>query len=108
MRGLGIYLAAGILVVLAMDFVAPPAGLGLDVFAWPVAGRHVVVQHVDRTNKGDRLPPSTTVGTRPLPKQDPPLLIGCDPAYSPLSAEAHRNFPARCMSEISILRRHLG
>src|SRR5664280_3526434 len=36
MRGFASYLLAGILVVLAMDFVAPPAGLGLAVRASPV------------------------------------------------------------------------
>ena len=39
MRGLASYLLAGMLVVLAMDFVAPPGGLGLAVRATPVAER---------------------------------------------------------------------
>jgi hypothetical protein len=107
MRGLGIYVAVGILVVLAMDFVAPPAGLGLYVSAGPLAAPQIV-QHVDRSHKGDRLPAPTIVGRRPEPKQHRPLLVGCDPAYSPLSAAAHASVPARCVSEISVAPGNLG
>ena len=65
MRGFSIYLAMGILVVLAMDLVAPPAGLGINVFAWPVAEPGTIIQSVDRTGKGDRLtvPTATSPAT---------------------------------------------
>ena len=62
MRGLASYLLAGILVVLVLDFVAPPAGLGLAVGATPPVGYAAPTQIVDRTHKGDRLVLPTEVG----------------------------------------------
>jgi hypothetical protein len=98
MRGFSIYLAMGILVVLALDFIAPPVGLGFDVIAWPVVERGSIVQFVDRSNKGDRLPAPTATGKQLMPKKPPTILIGCDPAFSPLTAAAHANLPARCIA----------
>ena len=98
MRGFSMYLAAGILVVLAMDLIAPPVGMGFDVFAWPAVKGGAIVQHVNRTNKGDRLLVPTATGRQLTPKQQPPLLIGCDPAYSPLSGGVRTNIAARCVS----------
>lgn len=98
MRRFSIYLAAGILVVLAMDLIAPPVGMGFDVFAWPVVKRDAIIQHVDRSNKGDRLLVPTAASRQLLPQRQPPFLIGCDPAFSPLSGGARTNIPARCIS----------
>jgi hypothetical protein len=102
MRGFASYLLAGILVVLAMDMVAPPVGLGLSVSAWPAA--EPMVQLVDRTGKSDRLRASTTVGKQQEPVTLPAVLIGCDPAFSPLSASAQSNFSGRCVAEITGVR----
>ena len=109
MRGFASYLLAGILVVLAMDMVAPPVGLGLSVSAWPAAEPTVqtvapAVQFVDRTGKSDRLRTSTTVGKQQEPVTPPAVLIGCDPAFSPLSASAQSNFSGRCVAEITGVR----
>jgi hypothetical protein len=103
MRGLGVYLAAGILVVLAMDFIAPPVGVGLDVVAWPKVEQDTLVQHVDRMHKGDRLPMPTAAGKQMAPKQKH-LLVGCDPAFSTLSVAARANFSARCVAAMPVAR----
>jgi hypothetical protein len=98
MRGIASYLLAGVFVVLALDIVAPPAGLGFSpVGAAPSAINDVTLQSVDRTNKGDRVP-MTTVGKNQLEPQKPQkMLAGCDPAFSPLSAQARANFARSCV-----------
>jgi hypothetical protein len=96
MRGLALYLLAGVLVVLAMDAVAPPVGLGLAFGAWHA--ETPAAQVVDRTGKSDRLP---TLSNRQEPKEAAkprPVMIGCDPVFSPLSASARANFAGRCMA----------
>ena len=88
-RGIAAYLLIGILVVLAMDFVAPPVGLGLAAGVRPRADESAIVQSVDRLHKGDRLPvPSISVGKQLAPRQSPEVLVGCEPVFSPLSATA--------------------
>jgi hypothetical protein len=96
MRGIALYLLAGILVVLAMDFAAPPVGLGLVVYAWP-AERAATTQFIDRTHKGDRLSPAL-VGKQRTPAKPPAVMIGCEPLFSPLSASARTNNPDRCFA----------
>jgi hypothetical protein len=99
MRGFALYMVAGILVVLAMDFIAPPVGLGLAVGAWPAVARGTIVQSVDRTGKSDRLNlPTATVGRQQSPRKSPTVLVGCDPVFSPLSASARANFARRCIA----------
>ena len=103
MRGFSVYLAAGILVVLAMDFVAPPVGLGIKVSAWPVAEPGTTIQAVDRTRKGDRLPTATApvTGDKMRPAENPrELLVGCDPAFNPISAGAFKSLAARCIATL--------
>lgn len=95
MRGIASYLLAGVFVVLALDIVAPPAGLGFSpVGAAPSAINDVTLQSVDRTNKGDRVP-VTTIGKNQPEQQK--MLSGCDPAFSPLSAQARANFARSCI-----------
>ena len=94
MRGLISYLLAAIIVVLALDFIAPPVGLGLAVSASPVA-EGSIVQSVDRSHKADRLP-VTAVEKQLAPR--PSMLVGCDPAFSPLSVTARANFARRCIA----------
>lgn len=94
MRGLASYILAGVVVVLAWDFVAPPAALSLALGRWPAADASPAVatqypiQDVDRTHKGDRLKLPTTVGKRQTPAPPPSTLVGCEPLFSPLSARA--------------------
>jgi len=98
MRGFASYLVVGVLVALALEVFAPPAGLGLSVNAWSVAPPGAMTQYVDRTHKGDRLNISvTTIDKRRQMRRAPAkILAGCDPAFSPLSASASANFPGRC------------
>ena len=56
MRNIVSYILASALVVLLLDVIAPPAGFGLGVAAWPsVEGPGLAPQIVDRTRKSDRL-----------------------------------------------------
>lgn len=98
MRGFMSYLLAGIMVVLALDMVAPPAGFGLAVGAWPVAKGNAAVQFVDRTHKGDRLQVPTASDRRLMPPGAPATLIGCETVFSSLSAGARLNFAGRCLA----------
>ena len=95
MRGIASYILAGVFAVLALDIVAPPAGLGFSsVGAAPSAINDVTLQSVDRTNKGDRVPMTTIGKNQPEPQK---MLSGCDPAFSPLSAQARANFARSCI-----------
>jgi hypothetical protein len=82
--------------VLAMGLVIG-TGLGLAVGARPVAERGAVIQHVDRTHKGDRLDLPATVGIPSVPQRQMALPEGCEPAFSPL-VSAGRSFTGRCIS----------
>jgi hypothetical protein len=99
MRGIASYFLAGVFVVLALDIVAPPAGLGFSpVGASPSAINDVPLQSVDRSNKGDRVP-VTTIGKNQIKNQPErqKMLTGCDPVFSPLSAQARANFARSCV-----------
>ena len=98
MRGFASYLLAGILAVLALDVMAPPVGLGLAVGAWPAVQHEKIIQIVDRTHKGDRLVTPTADGKRPVQIKPPGVMVGCEPAFSPLSASARANFSGRCVA----------
>jgi hypothetical protein len=97
MRVFALYLIAGILVVLALDMVAPPMGLGFaPVGASPVEfNGDARLQAIDRTNKGDRIS-VTRVGKR-KPAVPAKMLTGCDPAFSPLATSAQANFARSCI-----------
>ena len=99
MRGVATYLMAGIVILLALNVLAPSMGLGLSVNAWSVVPPGATLQYVDRTRKGDRLDMSvTTVDKRPMqtPSEPAKMMNGCDPAFSPLSTDARANFAGRC------------
>ncbi len=96
MRAFKGYLLIGVLAVMAMS-LATVAGLGLAVGARPVSER-AIIQHVDRTHKGDRLDiHTTTVGSRPARKQIA-MPIGCEPVFSPLVSVGGLNISGRCIS----------
>ena len=101
MRGLASYLLAGILVVLLMDFFAPPVGLGFGVSATPMAEPLATTQVVDRTHKGDRLNLPASVGEQQTPEPPPPILIGCEPPFSRLVASAHASVAGRCIADLA-------
>jgi hypothetical protein len=88
------YLVAGALVVLTMDAVAPPIGSGTSL-GWPSVVDNGS-QLVNRSGKADRLP--IPVATRRASYLSQHILVGCEPAFSPLSAAAQLNFPGRCVA----------
>ena len=96
MRGLMPCILAGIVLVVAMDIVAPPLGLGPAVTAHSATDPNR--QIVDRTRKGDRLP-LTKANGRQTPPGASPIPVGCEGAFSSLSAGARANFPGRCFAE---------
>jgi hypothetical protein len=95
---------------MAMDFVAPPVGLGLAAsFAGATVARGSTIpmplQQVDRTHKGDRLDIAKTVIGRRAPAPRPRMLRGCEPAFSPLTASARAdNFARRCVASLALRR----
>lgn len=97
MRNFLSYVLVGALVVLLLDVIAPPAGLGLSVAAWPSVDGQTKPQVVDRTHKSDRLqvPRASHRGTTP---PDASVLVGCEPVFSALSKEKQANFPGRCLA----------
>ena len=90
MRSLATYLAAGALIALAMDVVAPPVGWATIVDNAP--------QTVNRAGKADRLPMPMPIATRPVGHPPQRILVGCELAFSPLAAVAQSNFPGRCVA----------
>jgi hypothetical protein len=98
MRGLTSYLLVGIVVMLVLDFIAPPVGVGLAVGATPAAGYAVPQQIVDRTHKGDRLVLPTDIGTQQTPSLPPKVMAGCDPTFSPLLTSARVSTAGRCIA----------
>jgi hypothetical protein len=102
MRGFAGYLLIGSLAAVAMALTTV-TGLDLAVGARPLAARGELIQHVDRTHKGNRLDIHATIGVRPLPplhKQPAKMLMGCEPAYSPLAAAAPANTSGRCLAAL--------
>lgn len=94
MRELVSYVIAGALVISALGFLAPPAGLAVGISAQTVQG----LQTVDRRHKGNRLPEPAAAVRKQAPARRPAMMTGCDPAFSPLSASAKANFAARCVA----------
>lgn len=95
MRGFVSYLIAGIFALVALDMVAPPAGLGFSPLGAAPAPAYAPLHIVDRANKGDRMP-VTTIGKNQSEQQAPKMLTGCEPAFSPLSSSARANFARSC------------
>jgi hypothetical protein len=107
------YSAGGLAVLLTTAYVAASAEMGISAFRptviEPAAAAKTIV---NRTNKGDRAvtirdarapatqpAPATTVQNKPATAvKEPKILEGCDPAFSPLSASANKNFANRCMA----------
>jgi hypothetical protein len=96
MRAFMGYLLIGVLAVLSMA-LATVTGLGLSAGARPMPERGAIIQHVDRTHKGDRLDVPATVRARTMPKQEMTLPEGCEPVFSPLSTGLP-SISGRCLS----------
>lgn len=99
MRGFVPYVAAAFCAAILADVTAPPAAPGRSAFGNPAPQSdsfHYYRQSVDRTHKSDRLDARPTFGKRQAPSKPAPIMIGCDPAFSPLSGATSANFPGRC------------
>jgi hypothetical protein len=98
MRGIAGYLLIGMFAALASAALTLME-LGLEASARPAPKIGPVIQHVDRTHKGDRLDAHTTIDKGAVPKKrNNRVLIGCDPAFSALSSSIHSNFSGRCVA----------
>lgn len=96
MRAFSGYLLIGGLAVLGMACLTVA---GLAVGARPVAEPGQVIQHVDRSHKGDRLDLHTSVRTplmRQAPEQPSASPIGCEPVFSSLAEGRRANYLGRC------------
>ena len=93
-RGISEYFLIGSFAVLAAATVTF-AGLALEVNAQPIAERGDHVQHVDRTDKSDRLDLHRNIGTQP--KKDEAAPTGCDTVFGPLSSRGS-NPAGRCVA----------
>jgi hypothetical protein len=99
MRGFISYTLAAVVVVIALDAIAPPAGLGPVIGAWPaIEEESGTSQVVDRTHKADRLQLPSANGRRMPPPRVPAVMIGCEPVFSSLSASSRANFAGRCVA----------
>jgi hypothetical protein len=99
MRGFSGHLLIGALAATAMGLITVG---GLAVGARPVAGPGQLIQHVDRTHKGDRLDRQTSFrrGLQPAPKQPSRLPEGCEPPISSLAAAGRFDDSGRCLAAI--------
>jgi hypothetical protein len=98
MRGFISYTFAAIVVLVALDAIAPPAGFGLAIDAPAIEKESGMSQLVDRTHKTDRLQLPLANGRRVSPRRAPAVMIGCEPVFSSLSASSRANFARRCVS----------
>jgi len=124
MRGLSIYFFASLAILLAIDYPAPPAAVGPAMpgqAATPAgfaasAGASAPLYSVNRTLKADRLlskhpkrdavrslsaPPAREIPIEPA--RQPTIIVGCDPAFSPLSASV--NIASQCLAEKAMARK---
>lgn len=97
MRGFYLSVFAGVLVLLAIDVLAPPAGLGVPVIAWTAVDQGAMPQVVNRSHKSDRLQQPAITGRRRQPAA-PAMPVGCEPVFSALSSSAYANYPGRCLA----------
>jgi hypothetical protein len=97
MRGIAGSLLIGMSAALASGALTL-AGLGFALSAQPTSIVSPIIQHVDRTHKGDRLDMHTTIYKRPMQKRRNRVMAGCDPAFSALSSSTHSNFSRRCVA----------
>jgi len=95
MRRFVSYVIAGILVVLMLDMIAPPVGLGLSPVGAATFTGDAGLQSVDRTHKADRIPVTTVSKQQPATRA--PVLQGCEPAFSVLASSARANFARSCV-----------
>lgn len=105
MYSFGTFIAAGFAALLAIEYTAPAgATLATRDMLQPESSYSVTV---NRAAKGDRI----EIGRQPAAEQDAPakqqpeaarvrgkIMVGCDAAFSNLSAHARLNFASRCLA----------
>jgi hypothetical protein len=100
----GLYLAAGLLVGLAVSFLVPPAETSFALGTSSVSTHSVSTQIIDRTHKADRLPlPQQFIHSVPPSRHTPatqtgPVGLGCDPAFNPKCLVVELDYPTVCVS----------
>jgi hypothetical protein len=111
MRSLASYVLVALVIGMALDFIAPAASVVDASNGWP--SLDAVTPIVNRANKTDRLDwggntlsgksrlEKTVHDVAPAMPASRPVLEGCDPAFSPLSASAQLNYPSHCVVDNS-------
>jgi len=108
------FFACVVAAIIAAAFTALTSGASIHTERAPfVTASHppASLHDIDRNQKGDRLkvrartardnePGAQLPSLRPQPAVPvrPDMLVGCDPAFSPLSKSSRSNFPSRCLS----------
>ncbi len=87
--------AAALALMLAFNYVAPADAS----FAYRDVSSSASLQQVNRAEKGDRIMATRASTEKEKPARRQKILVGCDPAFSNLSAYARNdNFAARCLA----------
>ena len=102
MRRVISYSVAVCLWATAIGVLVPLFGFGLPFGASATVEPGGLIQSVNRTHKGNRLPVPVSAEKRqqtPAPTRTrPTVMAGCDPAFSHLVASAQANFSSRCVA----------
>jgi hypothetical protein len=102
MHGFGTNFLAGLFLGAAVAVLAPLAAtdLAAGVARTDAVQTKFEVQTVNRASKTDRLhnPQRATRGDDESKSKPVKILVGCDPAFSPLSKGASMNFASRCVA----------
>lgn len=96
MRNFLSFVLLGVLVVILVDVIVPPIGLGFGAVR-PAVDHQEKPQVVDRTHKSDRLQVHRANVPRVI-SPGAPVPVGCEPVFSALSKEKRVNFPGRCLA----------
>lgn len=98
MYSFGMFIAAGFAALLAIEYTAPAgATLATRDMLQPQAYYSVTV---NRAGKSDRLPAleQKSTGQPAAARARGKILVGCDAAFSNLSAHARLNYASRCLA----------
>lgn len=105
MRTIGLYFLAGLFVGAMLNVVVPIASADWTIRGLPAGTiindtTSMSIQVVNRNTKSDRLGITEHKNERVQNKKPrSPVLVGCDGAFSPLSASASRfNYSSRCLT----------
>ena len=100
MRRVVSYSVAVLFLATAIGVLVPLFGFGLPFGASATVEPGGPVQSVNRAHKANRLVPVSAEKRQPTPApthRPGTIMVGCDPAFSPLAASAQANFSSRCI-----------